>query len=38
MKPEMGTADIVVGLLGAIGVVVLIIVFVFVVKKVLLDK
>jgi len=38
VKPEMGTADIVVGVLGAIGVVVLIIVFVFVVKKVLLDK
>lgn len=35
MKPEMGTADIIVGLLAALGVVVLVVVFVMVFKKVL---
>jgi hypothetical protein len=38
MKPEIGTGDIVVGVLGAIGVVVLVIVFVVVARKVLRDK
>jgi hypothetical protein len=38
MKSEIGTGDIVVGVLGAIGVVVLIALFVYVVKNVLLKK
>lgn len=35
MNPEMGTADVVIGVLAAIGVVVLIIVFVVVFRKVM---
>lgn len=38
MNPDVGTGDIIVGILGAIGVVVLIAVFVYVVKNVLLKK
>lgn len=38
MNPEMGTADVVVGILAALGVLVLIAVFVYVVKTVLLKK
>lgn len=38
MTSEMGSADIVVGILAAIGVVVLIGVFVYVVKTILLKK
>ena len=38
MKPEIGTGDIVVGILGAIGVVVLIVLFVYVVRNVLTKK
>jgi len=38
MKPEIGTGDIIVGMLGAIGVVVLIVLFVYVVRNVLLKK
>lgn len=38
MKPEIGTGDIIVGLLGAIGVVVLIVLFVYVVRDVLTKK
>jgi hypothetical protein len=38
MTSEMGTADIVVGILAAIGVVVLIGVFAYVVKTILLKK
>lgn len=38
MKQEFGTGDIIVGVLGAIGVVVLIVVFVYVVRQVLLKK
>jgi hypothetical protein len=38
VKPEMGTADIIVGLLAALGVVVLVVVFVMVFKKVLRNK
>lgn len=38
MKPEMGTADVIVGLLAALGVVVLVVVFVMVFKKVLRNK
>ncbi len=35
MKPEIGTEDVVVGILAAIGIVVLIVVFVWVVREVL---
>lgn len=38
MDEAMGTSDIVIGILASIGVVVLVIVFVFVVKTVLLKK
>jgi hypothetical protein len=38
MTSEMGSADIVVGILAALGVVVLIGVFVYVVKTILLKK
>jgi hypothetical protein len=38
MKQEFGTGDIIVGILGAIGVVVLIALFVYVVKNVLMKK
>lgn len=38
MKPDIGTGDIIVGLLGAIGVVVLIVLFVYVVRDVLTKK
>jgi hypothetical protein len=35
MRPEVGTEDVVVGILAAIGIVVLIVVFVWVVREVL---
>jgi hypothetical protein len=35
MKPEIGTEDVVVGILAAIGIVVLIVVFVWVVRMVM---
>lgn len=38
MQSEIGTGDIVVGVLAAIGVVVLVAVFVYVVRNVLLKK
>ncbi len=38
MKPEIGTGDIVVGILGAIGVVVLIALFIYVVRDILTRK
>ena len=38
VQAEMGTADIVIGILAALGVVVLIAVFVYVVKTVLFKK
>lgn len=38
MKADIGTADIVVGVLAAVGVVVLVVVFVIVFKNVLLKK
>ncbi len=38
MKPDIATSDIVVGVLAALGVVVLIIVFVWVFKDRMLDK
>jgi hypothetical protein len=38
MKAEFGTADIVVGILGALGVVVLIVVFVWVLRDRMLKK
>ena len=38
MQAEMGTADIVVGVLATLGVLVLLVVFVYVVKTVLLKK
>ncbi len=38
MKPEIGTGDIIVGVLGTIGVVVLIVLFVYVVRNVLTKK
>lgn len=38
MKPEVGTGDVVVGILAAIGVVVLIVVFVWVIKDRMLKK
>lgn len=38
MKPEIGTGDVIVGILGAIGVVVLIVLFVYVVRNMLLKK
>jgi hypothetical protein len=38
MQAEMGTADIVVGVLAGLGVLVLLVVFVYVVKTVLLKK
>jgi len=38
MKEAMGTGDIIVGIVAALGVVVLLVVFVLVVKKVFLSK
>jgi hypothetical protein len=38
MKQDYGTGDVIVGVLGAIGVMVLIVLFVYVVKNVLLKK
>ncbi len=38
MKEAMGTGDIIIGIVAAFGVVVLLVVFVMVVKKVLLSK
>lgn len=38
MQAEMGTADIIVGALATLGVLVLLVVFVYVVKTVLLKK
>ncbi len=38
MKPDIGTGDIVVGILGAIGVVVLIALFIYVVRDILTRK
>jgi hypothetical protein len=38
VKPEYGTEDIVVGVLAALGVVVLIVVFVWVFREVMLKK
>lgn len=38
MKPDIGTADIVVGVLGALGIVVLIVVFVLVFRSVFLKR
>ena len=38
MKQEFGTGDIIVGVLGTIGVVVLLVLFVYVVRNVLLKK
>ena len=38
MKETMGTGDIIIGILAALGVVVLLVVFVLVVKKVLFTK
>ena len=38
MKPEIGTGDIIVGILGAIGVVVLLALFIYVVRDVLTRK
>jgi len=38
MKPDVGTGDVIVGILGAIGVVVLIVLFIYVVRDVLTKK
>jgi len=38
MKPDVGTGDIIVGVLGAIGVVVLIVLFIYVVRDILTKK
>ena len=38
MKYDVGTGDIIVGVLGVIGVVVLIVLFVYVVKNILMKK
>jgi hypothetical protein len=38
MKPEVDTGDIIVGVLGAIGVVVLIVLFIYVVRNMLMKK
>ena len=38
MKPDIGTGDIIVGILGAIGVVVLLALFIYVVRDVLTRK
>lgn len=38
MKPDIGTGDIVVGILGSIGVVVLIVLFIYVVRDILTKK
>ncbi len=38
MKYEVGTGDIIVGVLGVIGVVVLIVLFVYVVRNILMKK
>lgn len=38
MNEEMGTGDLIIGIVAALGVVVLVVVFVVVVKKVLLNK
>lgn len=38
MKEAMGTGDIIIGIIAALGVVVLLVVFVMVVKKVFLGK
>ncbi|MDH4194532.1 MAG: hypothetical protein OEW33_06640 [Nitrospirota bacterium] len=38
MKEAMGTGDIIIGIVAALGIVVLLVVFVLVVKKVFLSK
>jgi len=38
MKEAMGTGDIIIGIVAALGIVVLVVVFVLVVKKVFLSK
>ncbi|WP_342349040.1 hypothetical protein [uncultured Nitrospira sp.] len=38
MNEEMGTGDLIIGIVAALGVVVLVVVFVVIVKKVLLNK
>jgi hypothetical protein len=38
MQPEIGTADVIVGILAALGVVVLIVVFVWVIRDRMLKK
>jgi hypothetical protein len=38
MKPDIGTGDIIVGVLGAIGVVVLLVLFIYVVRNILTKK
>ncbi|MEO8326418.1 MAG: hypothetical protein ABI618_11240 [Nitrospirota bacterium] len=38
MNEEMGTGDVIIGIVAALGVVVLVVVFVVIVKKVLLNK
>ena len=38
MNEEMGTGDLVIGIMAAIGVVILVVVFIVVVKNVLLKK
>ncbi|GJL68302.1 MAG: hypothetical protein NPIRA06_09370 [Nitrospirales bacterium] len=38
MNEEMGTGDLIIGIVASLGVVVLIVVFVVIVKKVLLNK
>jgi hypothetical protein len=38
MKQEFGTGDIIVGVLGTIGVVVLLVLFVYVVRNILMKK
>jgi hypothetical protein len=38
MKEAMGTGDIIIGIVAALGVVVLLVVFIMVVKKVFLSK
>jgi beta-lactamase regulating signal transducer with metallopeptidase domain len=38
MKPDIGTGDIIVGVLGAIGVIVLLVLFIYVVRNILTKK
>lgn len=38
MKEEMGTGDVIIAIVAALGVVVLVVVFVVIVKKVFLNK